>query len=282
MLIEDADFVMSDIDRVRIADSVTRLGPEHVGTVLVAASHGGLYAANLAARAGLRAVILNDAGIGKEEAGVAGLAYLDGYGMAAATITHDSARIGDGADMLARGVVSRVNEAARRLGVAVGLSCADAARRLLAAPLPHARPEALAEARHVVRAVPGEPTVSALDSAALVGAQDVRQIVVTGSHGGLLGGRPEAALKADCLAAFFSDAGIGVDGAGLTRLPALAARGIAAATVAAASARIGDGRSLWETGIVSCVNAPAEATGIAPGMTVQQAVGRLIAAAMRR
>src|SRR5258706_15796406 len=99
-MIEDAG--LNDTDRVRIADSVPRLGPEHAGTVLVGASHGGIYAANLAARAGLRAVILNDAGIGKDEAGIAGLAYLDRYGMAAATVSHDSAPIGDGADMLAR------------------------------------------------------------------------------------------------------------------------------------------------------------------------------------
>src|SRR5258708_27382222 len=100
---------------ILIADSVTRLGPEHVGAVLVAGSHGGVYAACLAARAGLRAVILNDAGVGLEGAGIAGLAYLDDFGMAAAAIGHLSARIGDGADMAARGIVSNVNPAAGRL-----------------------------------------------------------------------------------------------------------------------------------------------------------------------
>ena len=34
VLIEDADFVMNDVDRVRVADSVTRLGPEHVADEL--------------------------------------------------------------------------------------------------------------------------------------------------------------------------------------------------------------------------------------------------------
>jgi hypothetical protein len=229
----------------------------------------------------LRAVILNDAGVGKDEAGVAGLAYLDEFGMAAATIGYDTARIGDGRDMAARGVLSRVNAAAARVGCAPGMSCAEAARRLVAAPLPTTVPDPLAETRHVVRAEPGEPVVSALDSAALVGQQDVGQIVITGSHGGLLGGRPETALKADCRAALFNDAGIGIDGAGVTRLPALDARGIAAATVAADSARIGDGRSAWESGIISHVNEHAAACGGASGMTVAQLVACLIAGRAR-
>jgi hypothetical protein len=264
-------------DGIVLADSVTRLGPEDAGKVLIGASHGGLYAANLAVRAGLRAVILNDAGIGKDGAGVAGLAYLDDFGMAAATIGHDTARIGDGRDMATRGVITRVNATAAGVGCAPGMTCAEAARRLVAAALPGRRPDALAETRHVVRAEPGEPVVAALDSAALVGAQDEGQIVITGSHGGLLGGRPETALKAACRAALFNDAGIGIDGAGITRLPALDARGIAAATVAAMSARIGDGRSAWESGIVSHVNQKATGSGAAPGMTVQQLVACLIA-----
>jgi hypothetical protein len=264
-------------DGLHVTDSVTLLGPGDAGKVVVAASHGGVYAANLVARAGVRAVILSDAGIGKDEAGVSGLAYLDRFGVAAVALSHLSARIGDGKDMLARGVVSRVNAAAAALGCAPGQSSGEAARRLAGAPLAAIRPDPLEETRHVVRAEPGEPLVSALDSAALVEAQDRGQIVITGSHGGLLGGRPETALKADCLAAFFNDAGIGIDDAGITRLPALERRGIAAATVAAASARIGDGRSSWETGVVSHANERAARVGVSPGMGVQAAVARLLA-----
>ncbi|MBV8777342.1 MAG: hypothetical protein JO258_09120 [Alphaproteobacteria bacterium] len=67
-------------------------------------------------------------------------------------------------------------------------------------------------------------------------------IVVTGSHGGLLGGKPETALKYDVAGALYNDAGLGIDEAGVSRLPALDRRGIPAATVAASSARIGDAR----------------------------------------
>ena len=95
---------------------------------------------------------------------------------------------------------------------------------------------------------------------------------MTGSHGGLLGGRPDTALKADALAALFNDAGIGIDEAGVTRLPALDSRGIAAGTVAASSARIGDARSTYEDGILTRVNRRAAALGLAPGMTAREFV----------
>src|SRR4029077_14992782 len=100
-------------------------------------------------------------------------------------------------------------------------------------------------------------------------------IVITGSQGGLLGGRPETALKYDVRAAFYNDAGIGIDEAGVSRLPALDQCGIAAATVSAASARIGDARSTYEDGILSRVNARAVALGLAPDMSARGAVALL-------
>jgi len=76
-------------------------------------------------------------------------------------------------------------------------------------------------------------------------------------------------------AAFYNDAGIGIDEAGVSRLPALEARGIPAATVSAQSARIGDARSTYEDGVLSRVNAQAAALGLAPGMTARDAVALL-------
>jgi hypothetical protein len=127
------------------------------------------------------------------------------------------------------------------------------------------------------------PALWALDSASLLGAEHVGTVVVTGSHGGLLGGRPDTALKFDALAALFNDAGIGIDEAGVTRLPALEARGIAAGTVAAASARIGDARSTYEDGILTRINPRAASLGIGPGMSAREfvAIIRRAAAAAR-
>jgi len=258
-------------------DSLTRLEPENAGKVLIDGSHGGLFPASIAGGARLRAVILSDGGVGKDGAGIGGLAYLDRIVMAAATVAHSSARIGDGGDMARRGVISHVNEAARALGCRPGQSCLAAARLLRAAPIPSAKPPPLEEGRVLVRAEHGEPKVYALDSATIVDKDDVGQIVITGSHGALLAGRAETALKVDCLAALFHDAGVGIDDAGISRLPALDQRGMVAATVAAESARIGDGRSLWETGIISHVNERAAAAGGKPAMTVQAFVLGVIA-----
>jgi hypothetical protein len=52
----------------------------------------------------------------------------------------------------------------------------------------------------------------------------------------------------------FNDAGFGADRAGAAGLPILDAAGIAGLTVAALSARIGDGRSTLQDGLISEVN----------------------------
>src|SRR5207245_3034720 len=99
------------------ADSITRIPDEARGAVVVNASHGGVYAAYLAAKLGAAAAIFNDAGVGRERAGIGGLDYLQKLGVPAATVGHMTARIGDGADMLARGVISHANPPATALGV---------------------------------------------------------------------------------------------------------------------------------------------------------------------
>jgi hypothetical protein len=259
------------------ADSITRVGPEAEGAVVVNGSHGGVYAAYVAAKLGVAAAIFNDAGVGRDAAGIAGLDYLDRLGIPAAAVGHQTACIGDGADMAARGVVTHANPAAQALGCRPGMACAEAARALAHAATTAREPPAALESAFLLEATP--PAVWALDSASAVAPEHQGTIVVTGSHGGLLGGKPETALKYNALAALFNDAGIGIDEAGVTRLPALDMRGIAAATVAAASARIGDARSTYEDGIVSRVNARAAAIGLAAGFTAREFVAAIRAAA---
>lgn len=255
---------------VLLIDSVTTLGDEHHDAVVVAGSHGGMIAAFLAAEGGVRAAIFNDAGGGLDDAGVQGLWALEARGMAAAAVGHMTARIGDAKDAYARGKITRVNRNARELGVAEGQSCEIAAELLRRA----ARVSVSLE--HAEARVPLCPEIDdriwGLDSASLTDARDKGRLLVIGSHGGLLGGNPVRALKSDAGFAVFNDAGVGVDDAGVTRLPALQARGIAAATVANTSARIGDARSSWLTGVISYVNKRAQDAGIRPGQTTQEAV----------
>ena len=252
------------------ADSITRVGLEAVGAVVVNGSHGGIYAGYLAAKLGVAAAIFNDAGGGRDNAGIAGLDYLEALGVPAAAVGLDTARIGNGSDMMARGVITHANRAAIALGCRGGMTCREAGAALQAARPRGGEPPPTLEAAFLL--IAEAPAVWALDSASLVATEHAGTVVVTGSHGGLLGGRPDTALKHDVLAALFNDAGIGIDEAGVTRLPALDARGIAAGTVAAASARIGDARSTYENGVLSRINARAVALGITPGMAARDFV----------
>jgi hypothetical protein len=261
---------LPELSPILTADSITRVGAEVAGAVVVNGSHGGIYSAYLAGKLRVAAAIFNDAGVGRDQAGIAGLEFLEGFGVPAAAVGCETARIGDGADMMARGLVTHANASAQALGCRPGMACRDAAATLRRAG-PGAR-EPPPEREGALILFPESPAAWALDSASLVGAEHIGTVVVTGSHGGLLGGRPDTALKYDALAALFNDAGIGIDEAGITRLPALNARGIAAGTVAAASARIGDARSTYKDGILSRVNPCAAALGITPGMTAGEFV----------
>ena len=256
------------------AESVTELGEQVRGAVLVAGSHGGIIASYLGASAGAHALILNDAGIGKDEAGIAGLDYLESIGMAAAVVAHTSARIGDGADSLAHGVISRANRHAADAGVMAGMAARAAAALLRKAPAPSRPPPPYAEGRWLLESVNGMQ-VWALDSVGKLAPEDAGRILLIGSHGALHGGRADSALNLHEMpiaarAAIFNDAGIGKDGAGVTRLPELDVRGIPAATVSHTSARIGDGRSIRSGGVLSAVNHAATRAGVRVGMTVRE------------
>jgi hypothetical protein len=269
-LIRERDLPIAQHPLVLTADSITRVAADAAGAVVVNGSHGGIYAAYVAAKLCVAGVVFNDAGVGRDRAGISGLDYLARLGVPAAAVGHDTARIGDGADMMARGIITHANAPAVALGCEPGGTCREAAAALQRALRRAGEPPAALEAAFLL--ISETPAVWALDSASLVGVDHVGTIVVTGSHGGLLGGKPDTALKADALAALFNDAGIGIDEAGVTRLPALDDRGIAAGTVAAASARIGDARSTYEDGILTHVNPRAAAFGAAPGMSAREFV----------
>lgn len=263
-----------------VADSVTRLDGEARGSVVVCGSHGGLYPAWLAARAGVGAVVFNDAGVGRHSAGIAGVAWLDGLGIPACAVDHRSARIGDAADTLASGRVTMANDAAAAQGCLPGYTCEQVVRCLRqhheGTPDDHAPIPAIGESR-VRIANTGHRAVWAIDSVALARDEDRRAILVTGSHGALLGGSPDdGVLAVDVFAALFNDAGGGKDGAGFSRLPVLEARGIAAATVSCESARIGDGRSTYDTGVLSRVNAVGLRLELREGMSAREAIARLV------
>jgi len=260
--------------------SCSNIHAEHRSHVVVSGSYGGRYNAFNAAKWPVRAVIMNDAGIGKDAAGIVGLDFLDQLDLAAATADARTCHIGDGDHMLAHGIISYVNRTAAALGCAPGQSVRNCAEHMRAAIVPTVAPPPITEgARFVMRDVPGEPVLICADSIGMLRPDDAGRIVITASHGALSGGRPDNAVPLDIYAVFFSDAGSGMDGAGIARLDDLDRKGIDAGATSAESAPIGDSRALYQDGILSYVNGPAYLRGGRVGMKLKDFIGILISAA---
>jgi hypothetical protein len=115
--------------RVLLVDSITWLGEEDAGQVVVSGSHGGRSAADYAMRWPLALCCFNDAGIGKDRAGIVALDMLESRGTPAVAYGHMSARIGDARDAWENGVVTHANAPARALGFAPGQALRGAITR---------------------------------------------------------------------------------------------------------------------------------------------------------
>ena len=63
---------------------------------------------------------------------MAALPFLQSHGLAACTVAHDSARIGEAASTLADGVISHANPLAQALGARAGQGCLDLVESLRA------------------------------------------------------------------------------------------------------------------------------------------------------
>lgn len=270
---------MNSTVQIMTVPSCSACRESHHGHVVVSGSYGGRYNAYNASKWRVRGVVMNDAGVGKDDAGIVGLEFLDRIGVAAATADARTCHIGDGDHMLAHGVISHVNAAAAALGCRVGQSVGDCAEAMRAAALPTQLPSAITEGnRHILRDEPGSPRLVCADSIGMIVPEDAGQIVVTASHGAVATGRPDTAVAADVLACFFSDGGPGggMDGAGIARLAPLDARGIPAAAVSADSAPIGDARALYHDGVMSHVNQAAAKRGARAGMALKEFVEMLL------
>jgi uncharacterized protein YunC (DUF1805 family) len=246
----------------------------HHGQVIVSGSYGGDYNAFHAGKWGLRGVILNDAGIGKDNAGIHGIEYLEQIGLAAATADVNTCHIADGEHMLEHGRLSFVNRFAAALGIKPGDTVRSAAERMRTAPIAEGKLSEIAGGkRYTIRET--EPQIICLDAAPMLQPGDEGAIAVTGSHAALFRGKPDKVISVNLRGVFFSDGGVGMDAAGVSRLPDLDRMGIPAGAAAAMSASIGNSRSVYSDGILSHVNKLAAGKGIAVGMPVREAVDRL-------
>jgi hypothetical protein len=111
--------------RLLVVDSITEALGRGEGALVVSGSHGGTSAARFAIQARASLAVFNDAGVGRDAAGIAGLALLQSAGIAACTVSHDSARIGEARSTLEDGVISHANAAAVARGAQPGQRLRD-------------------------------------------------------------------------------------------------------------------------------------------------------------
>jgi len=263
---------------VVVMDSIAYVDAADAGRIVVAGSHGGRSSGRFAVEYPLHMCFLNDAGVGKDDAGIAALSLFDALGRAGATYDSASARIGDATDAWEHGIVSHVSERAAVLGVRAGERVQDAVRRVFG---PDAAPAGQDESPGPKVRVPLREGLDAIlmDSTAFADPSDAGHVVVAGSHGGLAGKYGDEIRLA---AIFINDAGGGKDGAGFSSLAVYDAIGVPAAAYSHRSARIGDVQDAWDNGVVSVVNRTAAALGIAPSEPVQAAVRRVFGSPIPR
>lgn len=243
--------------------------------VLVNASYCGVLPARFLAARRPRGTIGVDCGVGREAAGIAGLWYLEALGLPAAAADVMTVRLGDGVDLYENGVISHVNAVAESVGVGSGMRVAEAAKLMLERdplPLP---PESVTHRTVVLAGADGREVVCT-DSIAFGAERDRdRNVLCTAGHTGrsavpyLRRVRPFGFI---C-----SDGGGGRERSGSAALAIVEADGLAGATVAASSARMGDGLSTYEDGVISDCNALARARGVKVGQSAREAAALLLA-----
>lgn len=260
---------MSD-GRLVVTDSVTLCDRVDGAAVIVAGSFAGVLSFRFVLPSGPRGLIAHEAGVGLDEAGIAGLPLADRCGVPAAAVATMSARLGDGRSVHEEGILSHVNETAAALGLRAGLAARDAARLLLAAPPGRPGPavDPVDPSTSVVLAAGGGRIVL-LGSTSFADAGHAGDVIVAGSHGGRVNMRPLLAVRPRGVIS--NDGGMARDRSGADGLTVLDAIGIAAATVDAMTARIGDPASTWDNGIISALNETAARAGVTVGQTAREA-----------
>ena len=115
-----------------LLDSITQISPQLAGAIIVTGSHGGRSSAGFSLQITPLpyAVFFNDAGVGKDQAGIFCLEFLQAQGVLGVTYGHDTARIGEAQDALDHGVITHLNNLAQAAGLRATMSVAAACKRL--------------------------------------------------------------------------------------------------------------------------------------------------------
>lgn len=270
---------------VVLLDSLGDLKLDNTSSILVCGSHcgdNGTFARKLKS-CHVKAVFLNNAGIGKNQAGISGLAHYHAEHILACAVDHNSAEIGIARDTWDSGIISHTSIQAKEAGIKVGDSVKEAVSKIInsIASTPEYKyvvSPANAEKEDTSKADLKKQTqtqvdgvkITVTDSITFLTGKNSGEIVVCGSHGGLSAGH--YALKHGLKAVFFNDAGIGKNNAGVKSLGLLNDAGILACAVNCMSAEIFNGQDSLDNGIISVCNTLANSRNIKENMTVKEAI----------
>lgn len=273
---------------VILLDSLGDLQPDNASPILVCASHcgdNGTFARKLK-NCHVKAVFLNNAGIGKNQAGISGLVHYEIENILACAVDCNSAEIGVARDTWESGIISHTNNLAVKAGIQTGDSVQEAVAKIInLIDLPSSiqinkhfestvneKKESTGKVdlkKQIQIQIEGV-SITVTDSITFLNEKNAGDIVVCGSHGGVSAGH--YAQKHSLKAVFFNDAGIGKNNAGIKGLDGLNDAGIIACTVDCMSAEIFNGQDTLDNGIITVCNQLAKAKNIREMMTVKEAL----------
>ena len=275
-------------ENVILLDSLGDVQPDNTSPILICASHcgdNGAFARKLK-NCGLKAVFLNNAGIGKNQAGISGLSHYQAENILACAVSHNSAEIGVARDTWESGIISHTNTLAKEAGVKPGDSVQEAVARIInlpSFPPKNMHADSLSnekqensnkpDLKKQIQAQIDGVIITVTDSITFLNESNAGDIVVCGSHGGVSAGH--YAQKHRLKAVFFNDAGIGKNNAGINSLESLSDAGIPACTVDCMSAEIFNGLDVLDNGFISVCNQLAKSRNIKEKMTVKEAIKQI-------
>ncbi len=268
---------------VVLLDSLGDLRPSNTSPILVCGSHcgGNGDLARHVKNCNVKAVFLNNAGVGKNQAGIRGLSHYEAENVLACAVDNYSAEIGIACDTYESGIISHTSAQADTIGIQIADSVKEAVTKIIShrSPVQQAAGfEALDKKKKSnkknlkkqTRTQIDGVSITVTDSITFLNESNSGDIVVCGSHGGLSAGN--YAKKYRVKAVFFNDAGIGKNNAGVKSLEFLNDAGILACTVDCMSAEIFNGQDVLDNGIISVCNQLAKNRSIKEKLTVKEAI----------
>jgi len=255
--------------KVIVMDTAASMSSDETGQIIIAGSHGAETTARHMARYLPFGVFLNDAGVGKNQAGISCLHVFEVMSILGATVDCMSARIGDGEDHYSAGIVSAVNPLAEKAGVKVGMRVSEACQKMIQAKAS----STLLYTTEVVYQI-GDRQIVLADSISFLNEGHQGSVVVCGSHCSHTTLEWTKGLKLKGI--FLNDAGKGKENQGISALPAYDKMEVPAAAIDCMTAMIGHARDAWEKGLISVANGLASNLGIKTGMRAQDAAKKIL------